>query len=566
MFKKTLVTLATLAMAAQPVMPSAAQADSGSWSYIQATAAWVYDDYKVERLDFGTVDFNGPMSLGDNVVVAKASGTCPSESGCERYDLYVIRDGMAMFLGNVPHEVVDEERFYDNGEELVYINSADSDENNYWEVINLDLATGEKTVELDEFFMDGIQDVDVTKDSGDYFINAALNFNEHKGYTNAVIYRFDQPSDSVQMVLKQWSQNRDELEDVQDGKILVKMVFDSGYKQLWIYDTAADPVTAEAVPGTWTEKNEDIVGAHFRADGKVEFFDKYQRYIYDGDITVAQDDYLSWFRSYEESLQVVDGRMAWLDPEDGLHLSGADFDRDLGTLGYPQSFTLTDEAIYYASGKIGKKYDFASKTTTTYPFVVTDTLGSLVVGQDAAGDIWYQDTESGREIKLGFGSKAVIADDMHVYWYGADNNVYEATLSLHAMTGTSDIRAVRVTGSSRVYLVLDETAYWMQNEKVFFSWFDSWNDVETISPAAFNLLNDGGEAAYAPGTRLKMAGDPKVYMVGSDGKLHWITTELIAYNIFGENWNKGIVEFNMVETTGLQFGSMVDEESDVQTI
>ncbi|MFA6132042.1 MAG: hypothetical protein WC702_03205 [Patescibacteria group bacterium] len=566
MFKKTLISLATVAMVAQPIMPSAVQADSGSWSYIQATAAWTYDDYKVERLDFGTDDFNGPLSLGDNVVVAKAAGTCASDTGCERYDLYVLRDGMAMFVGNVPHETVDEQRFYNNGEELVYINSADADSNNYWEVVSLDLATGEKNIELEKFFMDGIQDADVMEGNGEYFINASLNWNDHKGFTNAVIYQYDQLSDSVKVIAKQWTQQRDEIQDVKDGKILSKMVFESGFKQLWVYDTMADPKTAEAVPNTWTEESEDIVGAHFRTDGTIEFFDRYQRFIYDGKTTVAQGDSLSWYHSYEQSLQVVNGRMAWLDPEDGLHVSGAGVDLDLGTIGYPQTFTLTDTALYYSSGTVGKMYDFATKTTTTYPFAVTDALGSIVVGEDTTGNIWYLDTASDRKINLGFGSNAVISDDMHVYWYGSDNHVYEATLSLHAMTGTSDVRAVKVSGSSRVYLVLDDTSYWIQNEKTYFSWFDSWNDVETISSTSFNALKDGGDATYAPGTRLKMANDPKVYMVGSDGKLHWITTQLIAYNIFGQTWNKGIVEFNMADTTQLQFGSTIDEESDVQSI
>lgn len=566
MFKKTLITIATLAMAVQPVMPSAVQADSGTWSTIQATAAWTYDDYKVERLDFGTSDFNGPLSLGDNVVVAKAAGTCTTDAGCERYDLYVLRDGMAMFVGNVPHEAVNEQRFYDNGEKLVYINSADAETNNYWQVVDLDLTSGTKTVELDKLFIDGVQDIDIMKDAEDYFINASLNWNDHKGFINAVIYQYDQPSNSVQMIMKQWNQQRDEIQDVQNGKVLSKMVFESGAKQLWVYDTTTDPKTMAAVPNTWTEENEDIVGAHFRADGKIEFFDKYQRYISDGTTTVAQSDYLSWFRSYEQSLQIVNGRMAWLDPEFNLHVSGTDVNLNLGRIGSPETFKLTPTALYYSSGVEGKMYNFSTKTTTIYPFAVTDTMGSIIVGADAEGNVWYKDTASGRSIKLGFGSNAVISDDMHVYWYGTDNNVYEATLSLNAMTGASEIRAVKVSGSSRVYLVLDDTSYWIQNEEIYFSWFNSWNDVETISSAALNALSYDGEATYAPGTRLKMANDPKVYMVGSDGKLHWITTQLIAYNIFGQNWNKGIIEFNTADTTNLTFGSTVDEESDVQSI
>jgi hypothetical protein len=566
MLKKTLITLATLAMAAQPIMPAAVQADAGSWSSVQATAAWTYNDYKVERLDFGASAFAGPLSLGENVVVAKAAAGCISVTGCERYDLYVLRDGLSMFVGNVPHEVINEQRYFNNGDEVVYTNSADLENNNNWDVISLNLETGEETANLKSVFIDGVQDIDLMKDNDEYYFNPSLNWNNHNGFVNAVIYQYDKPGSVVEMVYKNWTQQRDELQDVEDGLVLSKMVFESGNKQLWVYDTTVDPKTAEAVPGTWTPENEDIVGAHFRADGKIEFFDMYQRYIYDGDMTLAQGDYLSWNHSYEESLQVVDGRMAWLDPEYNLHVSGADVDLDLGRIGSPETFKLTSDALYYSSGTEGKMYNFATKATTIYPFAVTDVLGNLVVGADEDGNIWYMDTDSNRSLKLGRGSNAVISDDMHVYWLGTDNEVYEATLSLHAMTGTSEISAVKVSGSSSVYLVLDDTSYRIQNEKIYFSWFNSWDNVETISAASFNALKDGGLATFAPGTRLKMASDPKVYMVGSDNKLHWITTQLIAYNIFGQEWNKGIIEFNMIDTTNLIFGSTIDEESDVQSI
>ena len=565
MFKKLFIAFVAMSMAVQTVVPFAAQAQSGSWSQLQATAAWVYDDYKVERLDFSDAAFAGPLSLGENVVIAKAAGYCLTVAGCERYDLYSLKNGLAMFLGNVPHETVDEERFLDNGRDFVYINST-NEENNRWDVIDLDLETGTENVLLDEVFIDGVQDIDVVKDSGKYYFNPSLNWNNHSGFVNAVIYEYVQTSDSVKIVTNSYNQQNDDFQDIYNGKILSKMTFDSGYKQLWVYDTAADPRTMEAVPGTWTSKNEDIVGAHFRADGTIEFFDMYQRYIFDGQSTVAQGDNLSWYRTRDESLQVVNSRMAWLDSNDQLHLSGVDVDLDLGTIGYPSLFKLTENSFFYASGNQGKKYDFATGLTTTYPFVVTDVLDNAMVGEDASGNIWYKNTESGRQINLGFGSGAVISDSMHVYWLGVDGEVYEATLSLNAMTGTSEIAAVKISGDSRVYLVLDDTAFWITNEEVYFTWFNSWADVTTVSATAFSSYKQGGQATFAPGTRLKLAGDPKVYMVGSDNKLHWITTQLIAYNIYGQEWNKDIVEFNMADTTSLFFGSSIVNESDVLSI
>lgn len=564
MLKKILITIATIAMAAQPVVPATVQADSGTWTYIQSIAAWSYDDYKVERLDYSG-NFMGPMSIGDDVVIAKSSQQCYPTTGCERYDLYSLRDGMQLFVGNVPIEAVNEQRYYANNEEFVYIDANDL-ENDRWNVVQVDLDNGDEEIIIEDVFIDGVTDIDVMKDGDDYYFNPSLNWNDHNGYTNAVVYHYDDPTNSAEMVTDHWQQQRDEVQDVSNGLIISKVTYDSGYKQLWIYDTTTDPVQMEAIKDTWTPENEDILGAHFRADGKIEFFDMYQRYIYDGEKTEAQGDNLSWYHSHEEALQVVNGRMAWLDPQDGLHVSGADVELDLGTIGYPTKFTLTDDALFYASDDSGKKYDFATETTTTYPFVVTDALNDAVVGEDSTGSIWYYNSVTEREINLGFGTNAVISDDMHVYWYGIDGGVYEGTLSLNAMTETSEIRAVKTVGSSRTYLVLDNEAYWIQNDSVFFSWFDSWSDTETVSSAEFNSFDYKGDAFYAPGSRLKLVGDPKVYMVGTDGKLHWITTQLIAYNIYGPSWNKGIIEITQQDLTGLSFSSSISDESEVRSI
>lgn len=564
MLKKLFVSVASLAMIAQPITPSAVLADSGSWSYIQATAAWSYDDFKVERLDFDA-NTMGPLSIGDNVIIVEPAAICEPNS-CARYDLYILKDGMGMFVGNVPIEVVNEQRYFNSDNEFIYVDSADSEDNNYWSVVKIDLDTGEETIIAENIFIDGVQDIDVVVREDEIYFTVSLNWDGHRGYSNAVIYVFDPLSSSVKVATKNWQQNNDDLQDAQNGVLLSKMTFSSGERQLWTYDTNVYPVNAEAVADTWTPENENIVGAHFRADATIEFFDMYQRYIYDGENSVAQGDYLSWYKSYEESMQVVDGRMAWLDPENVLRVSGADVNLELGKVNDPETFYLTPETIFYPTVDGGEKYDFASQTYTEYPFNVTDVYGEIVVGQDINGAIWYMNTETEKSIEIGSGTNAVISDEMHVYWRGTDEHVYEATMSLNALSGASDIRAVKVSGDSRVYLVLDNKTYWIQSDKVYFSWFESWDDVSTISSSKFSEYDYSGDAFYAPGTKLKLADDPKVYMVGSDGKLHWITTELLAYNIYGPTWNQDIIEFDNQETTGLIFSSPITNENGVQNI
>jgi hypothetical protein len=366
------------------------------------------------------------------------------------------------------------------------------------------------------------------------------------------------------MATKNWQQNNDELQDVQNGNLLSKMTFPSGEHQLWTYNTNVYPVVAESIPGTWTPETENIVGAHYRADGKVEYFDMYQRYISDGETTVAQGDYLSWYKSYEESLQVVDGRMSWLDSQNILRVSGADVDLNFGAIGSDETFRLTPEAIYYSTTSGGKVYNFASETYSQYEFNVTDSYDDYVVGQDADGSIWYLNTETDRTVRIGYGTNPVISDEMHVYWRGSDDKIYEATMSLNAMAGAGEIRAVKVAGSSLTYLVLDDKMYSLNNEKIYSSWFGESLEVSTISSSNLKDYEYIGEANYAPGTKLKLTGDPKVYMVGSDGKLHWITTQLLAYNIYGPSWNKDIIEFTNQDATGLLFSSPITDESQVQ--
>ncbi len=561
MTKKLIFSAISLVMAINP-MTAVVSADSGDWELIQSTAAWSYDDYKVEKLDFDG-DAEGPLSLGSAVIVAEPIDTC-DPNGCDRYHISVLENGMKMSIGNVPSETLDEQRYFALGEQFMYMDYSD-EEQHYWNVVVVDLESGDESLELEDYQLDGVEDIDVMEEDGMFYFDPTFNWNNHTGYSNGVIYLYNSETDRDYMITDHWIVNRDELLDVQDGMVLSRMEFSSGYTQLWLYDTQSDPISMQAIPDTWTSPDEEIVGAHFRDDGAIEFFRMYERYVYEDGVTTAQGEYLSWFKDTDEALQVVNGRMAWLDPDDTLFVSNEDGVVDLGTLGYPQEFRLTSDAVYFASKNEGKVYDFASADTDEFPFVVTDMIDEAVVGVDAAGSIWYMDTDSGNILELGFGEDPVLSDPDHVYWRGEDGYVYEATIMIGALSD-EDVRAVMVDGDDTVYLVMDETAYEIGNESVYFSWFESWSDVETVSASELNGFEDGGEATYAAGTKLKLVGDPKVYVVGDDGKLHWLITQTVAYRIYGSSWNQGIVEITQGDLTGLPYGTPILTESDIQSI
>ncbi len=549
-------------MALNPVT-AVVRADSGDWESIVSTAAWTYDGYKVEKLDVAD-DAEGPLSLGGYVLVAEPIDTC-KPNDCDRYDVSVLKDGMRMLIGNVPAEALDEQRYFALGDEFEYIDASD-EERNHWNVVVVDLESGEETLEMEDYFLDGVESMDVMEDDGVFYFNPSFNFNDHSGYSNASVYMYNPETDRDYVVTRQWQVNRDELQDVEDGIVLTKMVFENGYSQLWMYDTATDPIDAQAIPDTWTSPDEDIVGAHFREDGSIEFFRMFERYVYADGITSAQGDYLSWYKDADEAMQIVGDRMAWLDADDTLFLSDSDGVVEFGTLGYPQEFRLTVDALFYASGT-GESvmYEFDSEDETEFTFVVTDATEDAVVGVDASGSVWYQDLDSEETIALGFGEDPVLSDASHVYWRGEDGAMYEGTI-LVGVPGDDDIRAVKTASDDTVYLVMDGTAYAIPNESAFLSWFDGWEDVEIISESELNSFDLDGDASYAVGTKVKLVGDPKVYVVGEDSKLHWLTTQTVAYRIYGSSWNDDIIEITQMDLTGLPYGDAILTESDIQNI
>lgn len=555
---KKIMTFAVAVITALSPMTSVVRADSGAWSATQASAAWSYDGYRVEKLSFGS-DAIGPLSLGDYVIVAEPADA----SG--RYNVTVFKDGMSLEIANVPSEAIDEERYFENGERFIYADASDLEEN-YWNIVEVDLETGEEIILVPDIFIDGVEDISLLADGNQYYLNTSLNFNNHNGYTNAIISVYDPKTGKAEVVTNHWIAERDEMQDVQDGVVLSKIVFDSGYKQLWTYDLNEDPIRAEAVADTWTPANEDIVGAHFRDDGTIEYFRMYQRYVSNGDTTAAQNDFLSWYRDASDVMQIMNGRLAWLDSQDVLRVSDENGAKNFGVIGYPNTFRLEEGRVFYATGIAGAVYDFATGKTVSLPFAVSDSSGNEVVGTDALGSVWHMNLETENTLKLGIGTDVVLSDESHAYWQGVDGGIYEATILPAAATSFEDVDAVKVAGNSAVYLIRNNKAYGMANEKIYFSWFDSWNDVKTVTQAEFSDYDLAGTAAYAPGTKMKLAGDPKVYVVGEGGELHWITTQTVAYNIYGETWNRDIVDITLQDLTGLTFGDQILTERDIENI
>ncbi len=134
-----------------------------------------------------------------------------------------------------------------------------------------------------------------------------------------------------------------------------------------------------------------------------------------------------------------------------------------------------------------------------------------------------------------------------------------------AVTVTNNIEGSLVKGSlSEVYFVgTDNRRYVFPSERVFYSWYNDFSTVKTVSDETLAAYQIGGNVTYRPGTKLiKIQSDPKVYAVGAGGKLRWVASEDVAKQLYGDNWAKQVDDVPVSDFTAYQTGDPVNAASD----
>jgi hypothetical protein len=566
MMKKILTAIAMFTMTAMPVV-SGVHADQGSFEPIMAEAAWSYADYRVERLAFAP-NAVGPISIGPAVLIAE-----PTDAVLN-YHVSMLKNGMKLTWTNVPSEAFDAHAYAKNGNRLVYVQAANFERSTY-ALIERNLETGQPTTLVKEAFFQSPTAVRAMVD-GNYFFNPEYPFKN--GFAQAGTEVWNAAEQKSVVIHPHWyskTLRREEIQDTRDGVALVKMVFERANEELWFMDSNTPDhagMTNSPVPGTWTEQDGDIVAAHFRSDGSVEFFKNFVRYTYnsktDTEAVRHEGEFLNWYRPVERAYQISGDRMAWVNAEDRLFVSDLSGVTEIGTATEGQ-FLLDGNRLFYATGYgvtgQGAVYNLTTKTTETLSFAVTDTLGDTVVGVDGTGNVQYRNLATGRGLKLGFGTAPVISDEAHVYWKGVDG-IYEATVNAAKKLSLNPVRALRVAGESQIWLVKDGVRKAIKNPETYFTWFDSWASVETVSFDTLRAYPDEGIALFAPGTKVKATDSREVFLVGGDGKLHWIVDEPAAWRIFGESWNKNIVVVAPNVLFDYMTGNSISTEQEAQQI
>jgi hypothetical protein len=103
---------------------------------------------------------------------------------------------------------------------------------------------------------------------------------------------------------------------------------------------------------------------------------------------------------------------------------------------------------------------------------------------------------------------------------------------------------IKASGPAVYYYAADGKRYVFPNEKTYFSWYSDFSSVVTITDAELAAILIGGNVTIRPGTKLvKITTDPKTYAVSDRcGMLHWIESETIAQQLYGDAWNQRIVD------------------------
>lgn len=93
------------------------------------------------------------------------------------------------------------------------------------------------------------------------------------------------------------------------------------------------------------------------------------------------------------------------------------------------------------------------------------------------------------------------------------------------------------------------------NAKVYFSWYADFSTVQEVSANEMAGLQLGKQVTYRPGTTLvKFTTVAKVYAVSQRGLLRWITSETVASQLYGNDWNTRVHDISDAFYTDYSFG------------
>lgn len=198
-----------------------------------------------------------------------------------------------------------------------------------------------------------------------------------------------------------------------------------------------------------------------------------------------------------------------------------------------------------SSGTASKSYTFTSATTYTAYVRCADVAGNNTVGTSTTITVSAAST-----------TEDTSTDETDT----AVDEAEEGNLLKMACPGGEDVndpcRAVYYYGA-------DGKRHAFPNEKVFFTWYEDFDDVIIVTDDFMASITLGRNVTYRPGaTMVKFITVNTVYAVGEDGELRGIDSEDTAISIFGSDWNQQIHDISDAFYRNYSFGEDIDSTSD----
>lgn len=268
----------------------------------------------------------------------------------------------------------------------------------------------------------------------------------------------------------------------------------------------------------------------------------------DGQFWVAgtNDDVSSVIMKMTEAPQAPSHIGYWTLLDDGLD----DLDLYWGEAEDADSTDLT----YYLVLDDGEPINVGSETEYTWEEVSIGDHVALVYAVDDDGNIGASE-----DLEFTYDGDA-----------SEEETVSEAqTDTLIKMTCTEDAE-VNDPCKAVYYYADDGTRHAFPNEKVFFSWYEDFDDVIEVSDEFMAGLSLGKNVTYRPGaTMVKFQSVPTVYVVTYPKTLQAVASEEVALELYGENWNQYIHDISDAFIGNYTFGeeltSATEYDADAQS-
>lgn len=456
----------------------------------------------------------------------------------------IFRGGQEARMDGVPVIALDAKTILKNENRIVWAEA--SDKSARFDVYELDLEQGARVQRFNDIFLGDASRVNVRVDGNTYYFEVQNVKTLRNGLPQVEILRATSTSGNTQTVNAMWRSQFEAIEDISNGRVVTRVIFENGDQELWVHENGA----SRAIPDSYTV-NGYLLGTQF-VGKTIEFF-RYQRLMrYDMDTwkTEALNDRLLWERdilTQMERFVAFGGAMFFVtyNEGDGRHYVMRRKSGVTSTISVWEgsSFILNGTFVSFArADQFANGYDTYHLPTGMHvlhdgniQWVSVYSSARVIVDKDGRV-VWHKGAFD-RVIGTAPQGRAYLVDNMHVAIpQGAGKPVVFVTVRPQSWLLRDGATFAKFPNGSTVYLFKDGKRYTVQNEDVFYSWERNFSRVVDMALINTNAYMDGGMAPYAPGTMIKAPGKSTVYTMLNDKNIEPIMSEAAALELYGPHW------------------------------